>query len=328
MDDFSWGNTRIVLGEQGQKLVISDEGKFDPRSIPKMTWEAHWTEQLNASEEMRNAWGGNWRSDRSETRSTLAGKFGDDKSDTKSVLGVAAWRDDGSETHSAWGVVWRDEKSEAPGPGYTRSIMSQRKPRPASRLTAAMGGGDFDQSMSYNRPRASYAPSTFSALGTEEPVSVAQMLRAKKAASKLMNGTDGVENGTPVDRSRDSSAPTPFDAPEAEKRASLAQLMRQRKTDAPNLPPAIPEQIQGAPEQPVAVPRESIEPGQPSVDYENLPADSQILREIRDIMSSDGAMRMTKKSVRLELERRLGCNLESRKEFINGAMEALISGLL
>lgn len=39
MDDFSWGNTRIVTGEKGQKIVISDEGKFDPDSIPRKKWE-------------------------------------------------------------------------------------------------------------------------------------------------------------------------------------------------------------------------------------------------------------------------------------------------
>ncbi|KAG0177839.1 hypothetical protein DFQ29_004285 [Apophysomyces sp. BC1021] len=41
-DDFSWGNTRVVLGEKGQKkLVAADEGKFDPASIPTMTWEKY-----------------------------------------------------------------------------------------------------------------------------------------------------------------------------------------------------------------------------------------------------------------------------------------------
>ena len=56
MDDFSWGQTRIVMGEKGKKLVIhvssevpfsasrlanvavQDEGKFDSRSIPLKSW--------------------------------------------------------------------------------------------------------------------------------------------------------------------------------------------------------------------------------------------------------------------------------------------------
>ncbi|KAL4210227.1 chitin synthase-domain-containing protein [Rhizopus microsporus] len=40
-DDFSWGNTRIVVGEKGQKVIINDEGEFDPKSIPLITWREH-----------------------------------------------------------------------------------------------------------------------------------------------------------------------------------------------------------------------------------------------------------------------------------------------
>ncbi|KAE8225588.1 hypothetical protein CF319_g1685 [Tilletia indica] len=45
MDDFSWGSTRVVVGESGQKVVIHDEGKFSPDEIPLMTWAA-WEEEL------------------------------------------------------------------------------------------------------------------------------------------------------------------------------------------------------------------------------------------------------------------------------------------
>ncbi|KAF2472950.1 uncharacterized protein BDR25DRAFT_258493 [Lindgomyces ingoldianus] len=45
MDDFSWGNTRIVTGEKGQKIVVSDEGKFDPASIPKKKWD-EWQHEM------------------------------------------------------------------------------------------------------------------------------------------------------------------------------------------------------------------------------------------------------------------------------------------
>ncbi|KAF2870508.1 chitin synthase-domain-containing protein [Massariosphaeria phaeospora] len=44
MDDFSWGNTRVVTGEKGVKVVVSDEGKFDPASIPKKKWDEYQAE--------------------------------------------------------------------------------------------------------------------------------------------------------------------------------------------------------------------------------------------------------------------------------------------
>lgn len=44
MDDFSWGNTRMVMGEKGKQILVSDEGKFDPSSIPKKHWEEYQAE--------------------------------------------------------------------------------------------------------------------------------------------------------------------------------------------------------------------------------------------------------------------------------------------
>ena len=48
MDDFSWGNTRVVTGEGGKHVVISDEGKFDPASIPHKKWEEYQAELWDA----------------------------------------------------------------------------------------------------------------------------------------------------------------------------------------------------------------------------------------------------------------------------------------
>ncbi|RKP19160.1 hypothetical protein ROZALSC1DRAFT_29208 [Rozella allomycis CSF55] len=38
-DDFSWGNTRLVLGERGKVLHVGDNEHFDPSSIPTMRWQ-------------------------------------------------------------------------------------------------------------------------------------------------------------------------------------------------------------------------------------------------------------------------------------------------
>ncbi|KAL1957464.1 hypothetical protein VTO42DRAFT_6032 [Malbranchea cinnamomea] len=48
MDDFTWGNTRIVTGEKGRKIVITDEGKFDPSMVPKKKWEEYQMELWEA----------------------------------------------------------------------------------------------------------------------------------------------------------------------------------------------------------------------------------------------------------------------------------------
>ncbi|KAI6252809.1 hypothetical protein MCOR07_008769 [Pyricularia oryzae] len=48
MDDFTWGNTRVVTGEKGKKVVVTDEGKFDPSSIPRKKWEEYQSELWDA----------------------------------------------------------------------------------------------------------------------------------------------------------------------------------------------------------------------------------------------------------------------------------------
>ncbi|EIW79950.1 glycosyltransferase family 2 protein [Coniophora puteana RWD-64-598 SS2] len=53
MDDFSWGATRLVLGESGKKIIVHDEGKFDPRAIPLKSWTDYenelWDKESNHS---------------------------------------------------------------------------------------------------------------------------------------------------------------------------------------------------------------------------------------------------------------------------------------
>jgi len=43
MDDFAWGNTRVVVGEKGGKKVVasSDDEQFDDSMIPIQHWEAY-----------------------------------------------------------------------------------------------------------------------------------------------------------------------------------------------------------------------------------------------------------------------------------------------
>jgi chitin synthase len=48
MDDFSWGSTRLVVGDKGKKTVIHDEGKFDPKSIPLKSWNDYENELWDA----------------------------------------------------------------------------------------------------------------------------------------------------------------------------------------------------------------------------------------------------------------------------------------
>ena len=42
MDDFSWGNTRTIVGEDGKKVeIVKEEDEFDINEIPMKTWEQY-----------------------------------------------------------------------------------------------------------------------------------------------------------------------------------------------------------------------------------------------------------------------------------------------
>lgn len=55
MDDFSWGNTRMVQGEKGKKYLITNEGKFDPKEIPLQRWQDYQAEAWQRNDIVDNA---------------------------------------------------------------------------------------------------------------------------------------------------------------------------------------------------------------------------------------------------------------------------------
>ncbi|KAJ5277172.1 hypothetical protein N7524_003325 [Penicillium chrysogenum] len=175
MDDFSWGNTRIITGEKGRKVVISDEGKFDPDSIPKKIWEDYQAEL--------------WESQTS--------------------------RDDRSEfsAHSYGTRLPPFPQSE-----YGFHTGS----RPVSQLDLPLGGG-----------------------GTRYSVTPSEMM-----------SNFGME------------------------------------------------------------------------DLSHLPPDDEILEEIRKILATADLMKVSKKTVKQELERRFDVNLDAKRPYINSATEAVLSGVL
>ncbi|KAF2732148.1 chitin synthase E [Polyplosphaeria fusca] len=178
MDDFSWGNTRVVTGEKGQRIVVSDEGKFDPTSIPKKKWDEYQAEMWEQH---------TMRDDRSEISGISYG--------TKRYMGSAS-------------VAGSDYGGIPPS-------------RPMSHLDLPRFG---------NHSRMSLAPSGY-------------------------GGYDGME---------------------------MANL--------------------------------------------NLPSDDALLAEIRDILASSDLMSITKKVVKLELEKRFGMDLTLKKQFIGNAVESLLAG--
>ncbi|KAB8337164.1 hypothetical protein FH972_021468 [Carpinus fangiana] len=203
MDDFSWGSTRIITGEKGRQIVVSDEGKFDPKSIPRKRWEEYQAELWEAQTQH-------------------------DEDDAHSMVSGISYA-----TKSNWvgGSIYGG------GPGNARSEFGIPPSRP-------MSSADLVREQSMNTlPRY---PSQLS-LGQQQ----------------FLGSSGSVAGGFEM------------------------------------------SDFAG-----------------------NLPSDDAILAEIRDILNQADLMTVTKKSVKAELEKRFGCNLEAKRLYIGSATEAVLAGQL
>lgn len=90
MDDFSWGNTRLVTGEKGKQIVISDEGKFDPESIPKKKWEEYqaelWDAQTQRDDERSEVSGFSYGTKSYHPAGSVYGGFGGGYESTQQLM--------------------------------------------------------------------------------------------------------------------------------------------------------------------------------------------------------------------------------------------------
>jgi len=197
MDDFSWGNTRLVTGESGKQIVISDEGKFDPDSIPKKKWEEYQAELWDA------------QTQRDDAKSEISGYSYATKSyaPAGSVYGVPA-------------PPYHDSQHLMPGM-MSRSVSQMEQVRATSPMSEMHG---------YNQSRLSLS------------------------ASEMMG-------------------------------RSMADMEM--------------------------------------ADLTGLPTDDMILNEIRDILRTADLMTVTKKGVKLELERRFGCSLDAKRAYIGSGKSIL-----
>ncbi|EJP64155.1 class V chitin synthase [Beauveria bassiana ARSEF 2860] len=191
MDDFAWGNTRVVAGEKGKKVIVSDEGKFDPSTIPRKRWEDYQAELWET------------QTSRDDTRSEVSGY----SYATKAHPHV-----------SEYGFPSR--------PGSTTGLVPQM-------------------------PHMSHDPRSMSRMS---------FAHSEMGANRMS-----------------SYGGSQFFSPE---------------------------------------------------DMVGLPSDDALLAEIREILKTADLMTVTKKGIKQELERRFDVPLDAKRQYINSATEALLSGQL
>ena len=210
------GSTRVAQGEGGKTVLISDEGRFDPRSIPKRKWDEYQAEKLSNNDVARTEISGG--SGRQSMRTSMFVPTVDQRGRFSRVIDQQNFYDNPP-----------DNQSLGRSPLGRESFVD-----PHITLPPQVGGDVFEM---------------------EAPI------QASPRLSRPMSSATGG-----LDRSNSEMV--------------------------------------------------------------GLPSDEQLLVEIRRMLESADLMSVTKKDVKLHLERVFGVSLDVRKEYINQCTEALLSGRL
>lgn len=218
------GSTRVAQGEGGKTVIISDEGRYDPRSIPKRKWEEYqadmWVRGDGAAPSEVSS-----GTNRHSMRTSMFVPTVDQRGRFSRVLDQQNFYDN---------PPMRENRSPGRSPLARESFVGDLSVALPPRL-----GGDVLEMQ-------------------EAPIHPSQ--RASRVMSVAGQERPGSMGG--------------------------------------NIPPV------------------------------GLPSDEQLLAEIRRMLESADLMTVTKKDVKLYLERVFGVPLDVRREYINQCTEAVLSGRL
>ncbi|KAI8074645.1 chitin synthase-domain-containing protein [Gongronella butleri] len=288
-DDFSWGNTRIVMGDKGKKVRVTEEGHFDPSSIPTMTWSEY--EKTILAEEWHA--GGN-NSDAMSQVSSAYTHYTSPRAPGASATRLHASSQLGTPDYAA---------SDALSTHYTTMNPSQMLPQQGTpqgqQNRTASGFFTMDGSMmmmapphgsssnaSISMPMMPYAPSP----GAAAPSADRQ---SRYSAHSLMSPSN---SHVPLD------APTPGAATPPPFHTNNSRMNSQHSL-------TMDQQWQNDQQQ-------------------QIPRDDELLQEIQHLLSTSDLTEITKKQVREHLQQVFGVSMASRKNYINACIEDILQGRL
>jgi chitin synthase len=301
MDDFSWGNTRVVMGEKGKKIVTHDEGTFDPSEIPQKTWQQYeeelWERGSNQSigTILLNRQGG--AADEGMTRA--------ESHYTASIYGMP-------QIDNMMGVSYKG------GSGYQSPVPSiymgaSGNVRGNAMESGALSGTPYSP-VNQGRIGSSYGPLGGSPAGSSAGV---QGLESPFQAAPVASST-AINAASVMHRPRFSTPSSSY----------FGQV---------NNPP--PYAGGGGPSSGRSTPNASGQPTiravnlvdleSPLIDMErgSLPTDEVIARDIRSIISASDLNTITMKGIRAQLEAMYGTSINAKKAFISDTVDSILGDL-
>lgn len=289
MDDFSWGNTRVVMGEKGQKIITHDEGTFHPSEIPQQTWHSY-EEELWEKNSARSI------------GSMLLDKMADEQRSR-------AGSNYAPSLYGAQPLTHRASPSYGHSPSGSMAFGGSRM----GSQTNLAGGGYFNQH-----------PTGYDLVGRHSSYSIVgdnmvqqyqqQGPRSGYATPVSMYGMPTFPSQAPVNV---NYSPSPY--------GSRANSMYAMPVQQPNSPHYQQSGGGGSPSG-RSTPGGGLE--MPLIDTTIrgfLPPDEVIARDIRTIIMSSDLATVTKKTIRARLEEKYQKSVTEKKTFINETIDTVLA---
>ncbi|KAI8381210.1 chitin synthase [Radiomyces spectabilis] len=288
-DDFSWGNTRVVVGDNKQKkIIMADDEKFDEKMIPLKKWSVYeqelWEMGSMGSKET-GVTGHTYRS--YHTQGTRLQGGGSAFFDNRSQYGGSQIGQGDYDYYRNGNMTSSTEKHRSTPSGhglrYAASVITPGSEYGGDYMNASPLRGSRTMSVnSFNHP--DYIG------GFGHPVPGGGMMPPHDRSSMVFDRNNASANRSMM-------------APMATEYETLPRPMSQF---------SIPVSQGGL--QPMMSP--------------GFPSDEEILLEIRNILATANLMSVTKKQVREQLTAFFGFDMTPKKEYINTSIEYILQGRL
>ncbi|KAI8977542.1 chitin synthase-domain-containing protein [Mycotypha africana] len=300
-DDFSWGNTRVVVGDSQRKIIVADDEKFDEKMIPMKKWSVYEQElwEMGSSGSRITGYTGNsFRSRQTYgSRPPMNMMYGNRSQFGGSQIATSQIAE--SQIFADYDY-YRDTNAATPVNGRYQNSMQ----RPVSPMNYA---GSVISHSSAEYDTASRA------MNSQDLA----MHRISQAMSIHSYGPNYVNNGYLTPMMGDASYIMNQD------RNSMLTAQQQQPLIGGNQsdfdPPTRPMSNFSFPSS-----QDALQPMMPP----GFPSDEDILSEIKIILQTANLMSITKKQVREQLSAFFGFDMTPKKEFINTSIEYILQGSL
>lgn len=315
-DDFSWGNTRVVVGESQRKIIVTDEEKFDEKMIPMKKWSvyeqelwemgSHGTRDTGMSGNTYNSYGAGGVPPGYDNRSQYSGAGGDfdyyrdskrNEKPSRTRQSYAHTVGTGSVVGSEYGGM--NQNNMIPMSDYGRNMMATPPPgmlqqqgmRPMSYVSSADYMSQIQPMMmdpAYGMMQGDMQnPAMYNTAGSHMSASFDQMGAPSPAFGQRPRNSS-YDRGSNLSATNLLGQQSEYDIP----MGNVSQV---------SVPPMIPA---------------------------GFPTDDEILAEIKSILATANLMSITKKQVREQLSNIFGFDMNFKKDFINTSIEYILQGRL